>query len=84
MVVYPVKGRVHVAVVRDDGQTLSASSPARTTESPVTHTLTLTAPIPTDGKGYGHTDLAHNYHAVLQLEPGAELHVLGGGVERVD
>lgn len=44
--------------------------------------LTFQVEVPSDRKGYGKTDSAHNYRALLQVSASSNVHVLGGDVRK--
>src|SRR5262249_39721414 len=76
---------------RDDGVVIASSDPDGVHETSVTNPsgvnfevrrLTLAVKGPTDGKGYGHTDAAHNYRVELSLPPGAKLHIFGAVIQK--
>lgn len=88
------KGRVHGGLGRDDGQLIATSSqpgerlqilPNPNGKGTVEfQKVTFTTKVPSDGKGYGHTDSAHDYQALLVLEPGSKVQVIRAEVHGVN
>jgi hypothetical protein len=92
------QGAAELGVNRDDGQVVAAANQSGKVVTSVpsqfvpstsnqggnveVRKISYTVRVPSDGKGYGRTDSAHHYQAVLQVEPGAKVHVLGGGFEK--
>ena len=68
-------GTVRIALGRDDGKVLQCGPwrGASDTTNPLSP-IELVVDVPSgDGQGYGGTDSAHSYNALLELSPGAKV-----------
>jgi hypothetical protein len=86
----PGKDQARIALGQDDGQVIETSNqaskivgywPTKDGKLLEIRELTMTTQIPSDQKDYGRTDSAHDYRALLQLDQGASVQVVLGGVQ---
>lgn len=69
------QGSARVTVRDNEGRVLKQGPWESSRDSDPSRPLEVVVDLPSDGKGYGGTDAAHNYIANLELSPGAKVQV---------